>query len=471
VLASVLELMPLLLFAAVCGVLMLGYPVALSLAGTSLIFAGIGYGLLQMGLPVPFETTYLGAMPNRLYGIMTNTTLLAVPLFILMGVLLEKSRVAETLLDAMALAFGNLRGGLGISVILVGMLLAASTGIVGATVVTMGLLSLPTMLKRGYSPALATGSICATGTLGQIIPPSIALVLLGDVLSTAYQQAQLAMGVWSPKTVSVGDLFVGALIPGVLLVVAYIVFMLFIAWFRPAMAPPADRQELMQELGHSGSIWPLLLKGLVPPVLLIVAVLGSILGGFATPTEASAVGAFGALLLALAKGRLSISMLREVVRSTTQVTSMVFLILIGATLFSLVFRAFGGEELVTDMFQGMPGGVVGATLVVMLVIFLLGFILDFIEITFVVVPIVGPVLLAMGVDPIWLGIMIAVNLQTSFLTPPFGFALFYLRGVAPASVPTSAIYRGVIPFIGLQLAMLLALALFPGLATWLPSLL
>ncbi|MDR5893950.1 MULTISPECIES: TRAP transporter large permease subunit [Halomonas] len=468
-LATLLEFMPLVMFAAVCGVLMLGYPVALSLAGTALIFAGIGYALIQMGVPVPFETRYLGAMPNRLYGIMTNQTLLAVPLFVLMGVLLEKSRIAETLLDAMSLAFGALRGGLGIAVVLVGMLLAASTGIVGATVVTMGLLSLPTMLKRGYAPSLATGSICATGTLGQIIPPSIALVLLGDVLNNAYQQAQLSMGVWSPRTLSVGDLFIGALVPGLLLVGAYILYLVITAWVKPEAAPPANRDSLMKELGHTGSLWPLLLKGLVPPVLLIVAVLGSILGGFATPTEASAVGAFGAFLLALVNRRLNLPVLREVVQSTAQVTSMVFLILIGAALFSLVFRAFGGEELVTELFEALPGGVVGATLVVMVVIFLLGFILDFIEITFVVVPIVGPVLLAMGVDPIWLGIMIAVNLQTSFLTPPFGFALFYLRGVTPASVPTSAIYRGVIPFIAMQLCMLLALALMPGLATWLPS--
>lgn len=464
-----LDYMPLFLFATICVVLMLGYPVALSLAGTALAFAGLGMGLEALGVALHFEANFLSAMPNRVYGIMTNQTLLAVPLFVLMGVLLEKSRVAETLLDAMTLAFGSLRGGLGIAVILVGMLLAASTGIVGATVVTMGLLSLPTMLKRGYSPALATGTICATGTLGQIIPPSIALVLLGDVLSNAYQQAQLAMGVWSPKTVSVGDLFVGALIPGLILVLAYIVYVILTAWLRPRLAPPVDRQALMQELGHRGSVWPLLLKGLVPPVVLIVAVLGSILGGFATPTEASAVGAFGALVLALVKGRVSLAMLQEVTRTTTQVTSMVFLILIGATLFSLVFRAYGGEALVTELFESMPGGLVGAMLIVMLVMFLLGFILDFIEITFVVVPIVGPVLLAMGIDPVWLGVMIAINLQTSFLTPPFGFALFYLRGVTPESVPTSAIYRGVIPFILLQLSMLLALAAFPELATWLPA--
>ncbi|TDR51903.1 tripartite ATP-independent transporter DctM subunit [Halomonas ventosae] len=464
-----LEFMPLVLFLVICLVLMAGYPVALSLAGTALAFAGLGLGLESLGIDAHFDAGYLGAFPNRLYGIMTNQTLLAVPLFVLMGVLLEKSKVAETLLDAMAMLFGSLRGGLGISVTLVGMLLAASTGIVGATVVTMGLMSLPTMLKRGYSMPLATGTICATGTLGQIIPPSIALVLLGDVLSSAYQQAQLSMGIFSPKTVSVGDLFMGALVPGLILVVLYIAYVSVVAWLRPQSAPAADRQELMAELGHEGGLGWLLIKGLVPPIVLIVAVLGSILGGFATPTEASAVGAFGAMILALAYRRLDLQTLKEVLRSTTHVTTMVFMILIGAALFSLVFRAYGGEELVTDLFENMPGGVIGATLIVMLVIFLLGFILDFIEITFVVVPIVGPILLAMGLDPIWLGIMIAINLQTSFLTPPFGFALFYLRGVAPDTVPTSAIYKGVIPFIGLQLCMLLALAWFPELATWLPD--
>ncbi|MGC3873865.1 TRAP transporter large permease [Halomonas sp. GXIMD04776] len=464
-----LELMPLVLFAVICVVLMFGYPVALSLAGTALAFAGLGMGLQTMGIDAHFDSSFLSAFPNRLYGIMTNQTLLAVPLFVLMGVLLEKSKVAETLLDAMALLFGSLRGGLGISVTLVGMLLAASTGIVGATVVTMGLLSLPTMLKRGYSMSLATGTICATGTLGQIIPPSIALVLLGDVLSSAYQQAQLTMGIFSPKTVSVGDLFMGALVPGLILVMLYIAYVAIIAWLKPAAAPPANRDELMTELGHQGGLGTLLLKGLIPPILLIIAVLGSILGGLATPTEASAVGAFGALILALAYRKLDFATLKDALMSTTRVTSMVFLILIGAALFSLVFRAYGGEELIQDLFNDMPGGVVGATLVVMLVIFLLGFILDFIEITFVVVPIIGPILLAMGLDPIWLGIMIAINLQTSFLTPPFGFALFYLRGVAPASVPTTAIYRGVVPFIMLQLAMLVALAFFPGLATWLPN--
>jgi tripartite ATP-independent transporter DctM subunit len=370
--------------------------------------------------------------------------------------------VAEELLGTMAKVFGGLRGGLGISVILVGMLLAASTGIVGATVVTMGLLSLPSMLRSGYSPTLATGTICATGTLGQIIPPSIALVLLGDILSNAYQRAQLSMDIFTPKTVSVGDLFVGALVPGLLLVAMYMLYMLMYAALKPESAPPATGEKV-----NAGEI----IKGLLPPLVLIMIVLGSILAGAATPTEAAGIGAIGALLLALAKGQMDFSRLQEVVINTMEVTCMVFMILIGAAVFSLVFRGFGGEELIQHFFLDMPGGVVGATLVVMLVIFLLGFILDFIEITFVVVPIVGPILLAMGVDPIWLGIMIALNLQTSFLTPPFGFALFYLRGVTPDSLPTSAIYRGVIPFIIIQLIAMAALWYWPEMATGLPALL
>nr|WP_255487200.1 TRAP transporter large permease subunit [Oceanospirillum sediminis] len=451
------------MFGAVCVVLMMGYPVALSLAGTALVFA---FGGAAAGV---FDMAFLQAFPNRLYGIMTNQTLIAVPLFVLMGVLLEKSKVAETLLDAMALLFGSIRGGLGISVVVVGMLLAASTGIVGATVVTMGLISLPTMLKRGYSPSLATGAICATGTLGQIIPPSIALVLLGDVLSSAYQQAQLNMGVFSPKTVSVGDLFVGAMIPGLLLVMAYIIYMMSVAFMKPEAAPAVSREQIQADRNVQEPLVLILLKGLVPPVVLIIAVLGSILTGAATPTEAAGVGAFGAAILAGVQRQLSMKMLAEVVRSTTNVTAMVFMILIGASIFSLVFRGFGGEELIHHWFDNMPGGVVGAMIIVMLVMFLLGFILDFIEITFVVVPIVAPVLLMMGLDPVWLGIMMAINLQTSFLTPPFGFALFYLRGVAPPSVPTSAIYKGVIPFILIQVTMLLALTMWPELATWLPG--
>ena len=448
------EMIPFLMFVTVCLVLMAGYPVALSLAGTALLFAAVG------SLTGHFDMAFLQALPNRLFGTMENTTLIAVPLFVLMGVMLEKSRLSEDLLESMADLFGRFRSGLGISVVLVGALLAASTGIVGATVVTMGLMSLPTMLKRGYSPAQATGVIAATGTLGQIIPPSIALVLLGDTLSSAYQQAQLNMGIFTPKTVSIGDLFVGALIPGLILVVMYCLYMIFLA--RPSLPETEDAVSANHSLAK-------VMRNLLPPVILIVAVLGSILAGAATPTEAAGVGAFGATVLAAIKGQLSIARLREVVQSTTEVTSMVFLILIGAAVFSLVFRGFGGEELVEQFFAGLPGGVVAATLLVMLVIFLLGFILDFIEITFVVVPIVAPVLLAMGLDPIWLGVMIAINLQTSFLTPPFGFALFYLRGVAPATVETSDMYRGVAPFILFQLLLMLLLSIWPQIATWLPS--
>ncbi len=444
----------LIMFAVVCLALMLGYPVAFTLAGTALAFAAGGI------IAGAFDPSFLSALPGRLFGTIGNSTLIAVPLFIMMGVILEKSRVAEELLSSMARVFGRARGGLGVSVIVVGMLLAASTGIVGATVVTMGLLSLPSMLRGGYKPSLAAGTICATGTLGQIIPPSIALVLLGDVLSNAYQQAQLSMNIYNPKTVSVGDLFVGALFPGLLLVLLYVAYMLVHAWWQPDSAPPAEEEPISARE---------LLAGLVPPLLLIAVVLGSILLGAATPTEAAGVGAVGALLLALAKRQMSRARLQEVVLDTMQVTCMVFMILIGAAVFSLVFRGFGGEELIHEMFAGLPGGVVGATLLVMLIIFLLGFILDFIEITFVVVPIVGPILLAMGLDPIWLGIMIAINLQTSFLTPPFGFALFYLRGVAPPELTTGAIYRGVIPFILIQLLVLGLLSAWPGLATWLPD--
>ncbi|GAA6206259.1 TRAP transporter large permease subunit [Thalassotalea sp. SU-HH00458] len=457
-----MEYIALLMFVVVCLVLLLGYPVALSLAGTALIFAGLG-SVFNI-----FEPAFLTALPSRIYGVMNNQTLLAVPLFVFMGAMLERSKIAENLLNAMSVLFGRFNGGLGISVTLVGMLLAASTGIVGATVVTMGLLSLPTMLKRGYNPQFSTGIICATGTLGQIIPPSIALVLLGDVLSSAYQKAQLQMGIFSPETVSVGDLFAGAVIPGLILVFLYMLYCLIYAYLKPNEVPSLTPQDI-KEIQGNRSKTSLMLSALVPPLLLMFAVLGSILLGFATPTEAAGVGAMGAVILALFQKQLSRENLIAVMQSTVKITSMVFLILIGASLFSLVFRGFGGEELVQGFFEGMPGGVVGATLIVMLVIFLLGFILDFIEITFVVVPIVAPILLAMGLDPIWLGIMIAINLQTSFLTPPFGFALFYLRGVADKAIKTSAIYRGVIPFILMQLLLLLALAKWPELITWLPS--
>ena len=444
------------MFALVCVVLLFGYPVAFSLAGTALLFAGLGY------LTGTFDGAFLQAMPNRLYGIMTNQTLLAVPLFVFMGVVLEKAKIAEQLLLTMSGVFGRLRGGLAISVILVGMLLAASTGIVGATVVTMGLLSLPSMLKQGYHPAFATGSICATGTLGQIIPPSIALVLLGDVLSSSYQQAQLKQGIFSPESVSVGDLFIGALLPGLMLVLLYMLYTVLVAIFKPDWLPAPAKQQQSIKLADVA-------KSLLPPLLLIFAVLGSILLGYATPTEAAGVGASGALLIALLKRQLTLARLQEILLNTLTVTSMVFLILIGAALFSLVFRGFGGESLIHHLFDNLPGGVLTAMFVVMLVIFLLGFILDFIEITFIVVPLVGPVLLMMGVDPIWLGIMIALNLQTSFLTPPFGFALFYLRGVAPPDVKTADIYRGVVPFVVIQLLLLVGLAVWPELATWLPD--
>jgi len=460
-----MELMPLLLFICICLVLVAGYPVAFTLAGTSIFFAGIGV------LTGTFDTSFLSAVPNRIYGsIIANTTLFAVPMFVFMGVMLEKSKIAEDLLGGMALLFGRMRGGLGLSVILVGMLLAASTGIVGATVVTMSVLSLPTMLKAGYKPSLATGTICATGTLGQIIPPSIALVLLGDVISNAYQQAQINMGVFSTQTVSVGDLFAGAIIPGLLLVVLYSFYMLGVAFFKDDYAPPA-RQEDIDAIKENSSLLEKVLKSLLPPLLLIIAVLGSILFGVATPTEAAGVGGFGAMLLAFAKGQLNLKIFKEVSISTAKVSSMVYMILIGAAIFSLVFRGFSGDILIEEFFESLPGGVVMAVSLVMLVVFLLGFILDFIEITYMVVPIVGPILLAMGLDPIWLGIMLAVNLQTSFLTPPFGFALFYLRGAAPDSILTKDIYKGVIPFILIQVFMLALLALWPEIITWLPSLL
>ncbi len=461
---SLTQYAPLYMFALVFLMLLLGYPVALTLAGTALLSASLG---IAAGV---FEPSFLLAVPSRLYGIIINQTLIAVPLFVLMGIILEKSRIAENLLHAMSNLFGRRPGGLGIAVTLVGMLMAASTGIVGATVVTMGLMSLPTMVKNGYDPRLATGTICATGTLGQIIPPSIALVLLGDVLANAYQQAQLNMGIFSPKTVSVGDLFAGAIVPGLMLVAMYIAYLSVVAWTNPERAPSAQQQVDVESAGSKDGRTALL-ASLIPPLILIFTVLGSILFGLATPTEAAGVGAMGAMLIALYHGSINLEQLKLITRSTTETTSMVFFILIGASIFSLVFRGFGGDELIQSIFQEMPGGVVGATLIVMLVIFLLGFILDFIEITFVVVPIVGPVLLAMGLDPVWLGIMIAINLQTSFLTPPFGFALFYLRGVAPDSIATTQIYRGVMPFIIIQLILLGMLAKWPAFATWLPGLL
>ena len=450
------EFIPLLMFGVICLVLLAGFPVAFSLAGTALIFAGVGI------LTGTFESAFLGAIPNRLYGDMTNMTLVAVPLFVFMGVLLEKSNLAQDLLSNMSEVIGGFRGSLAIAVIFVGALIAASTGIVGATVIAMGLISLPIMLSRQYDPSLSAGTICATGTLGQIIPPSIALVILGDVLSAAYQQSQLNIGNFSARTVSVGDLFMGALIPGIILVLCYAFYVIFRAYLSPQMAPSQDAEIIEGR-------WKIMLTSLLPPFVLITSVLGSILLGIATPTEAAGVGALGAIFLALSKGSLNRKNISEAVETTTEITAMVFMILLGSSIFSLVFRGFGGDDLITGIFTELPGGAFGAVLVVMIIIFLLGFILDFIQITLVVVPIVGPALLMLGVDPIWLGIMIAINLQTSFLTPPFGFALFYLRGVAPDNLATRDIYRGVVPFICIQIGLLIALAIFPQLVTALPQ--
>lgn len=452
-----MEWVALLMFAVVVVFLLAGFPVAFSLGGTALLFAFAG--VIGGG----FEDAFLSGIPSRIFGIMSNETLIAVPLFVFMGITLERAKIAEQLLETLSALFGSLRGGLGISVTVVGMLLAASTGIVGATVVTMGLLSLPTMLKRGYSAEIATGTICASGTLGQIIPPSIILVMLGDVMSAAYQRAQLSLGVFSPETVSVGDLFAGALIPGLMLVLMYILYIVGVAIVRPSVMPAHVADE------PGGVSLSAVLGALMAPLVLIFAVLGSILTGLATPTEAAGVGAAGALAIALQRREMSFDRLKDIMRGTLTVSSMVFLILVGASVFSLVFRGYGGDDGVQEILEALPGGVIGAVVAVMLVMFLLGFVLDFIEITFVVVPIVGPVLLAMGLDPVWLGIMIAINLQTSFLTPPFGFALFYLRGVAPDSVSTGQIYRGVIPFVAIQLLALIVLALFPSIVTWLPD--
>ncbi len=513
------------MFAVLCVALMAGFPVAFTLAGTALAFALIGWAFgAQLSL---------GALPSRIFGVMTNEVLIAVPLFVFMGVMLERSKVAEDLLEAMAGLFGGRRGGLAISVTIVGALLAASTGIVGATVVTMGLMSLPTMLKHGYSPRLATGAIAASGTLGQIIPPSIVLVILGDQLSNAYRQAQLDAGNFAPDSVSVGDLFAAALIPGLMLVLLYIAYLAAMAVLRPQDVPALPRATT---IGVARAV-----SALAPPVVLIVAVLGSILAGVATPTEAASVGAVGALMLAALRGQgpqhalrrqpimlaglaaaglfaltamadlrvtrddipaadmlgigaavvlcaviawgLVVSLWRTghaellapVVYATVRITAMIFAIVIGASVFSLVFRDLGGEELVHAMLSDLPGGTLGAVLAVMAAMFVLGFFLDFLEITFVVVPLVAPVLLKMPMpdgslmSPLWLAVMMAVNLQTSFLTPPFGFALFYLRGVAPDSVRTSDIYRGIVPFVGIQVLMLALLWFAPHLATWLPG--
>ncbi len=448
-----------LMFFGIIGFLLLGFPVAFSLAGVSLGFGAVGW---FFGV---FDPSNFGSLPNRYIGFMTNEVLVAVPLFIFMGVMLERSQIAEQLLLTMGKLFGNLRGGLGISVILVGAMLAASTGVVGATVVTMGLISLPAMLRAGYDPKIATGVICASGTLGQIIPPSTVLIFMGDMLSGINSQVQMAKGNFAPVPVSVGDLFAGAVLPGLLLVGLYLAYVIFKAITDPAAMPatpvsPEDRATLGRDI----------MVALVPPLLLIMAVLGSILGGIATPTEAASVGAVGAMVLAALRWRLSFSILQQTVISTATITSMVFVILLGASVFSVVFRLMGGDNLVHEFLSNLPGGTLAAVAVVMAIMFLLGFILDTFEIIFIVIPITAPVLLALDVDPVWLGVLVGVNLQTSFLTPPFGFALFYLRGVAPADLPTSAIYKGIIPFVILQIIAIAILFAFPGIVTWLPRL-
>ena len=440
--------------------LLSGYPVAFTISGVPLLFAFIGYSLNI------FDLSYVSALPNRIYGIMTNDLLISVPLFVFMGVMLQKSKIAEELLESMSILMNNVRSGLTISVTLVGALLAASTGIVGATVVTMGLLSLPTMLKKGYSPSLATGTICAAGTLGQIIPPSIVLILLSDQISASYQQAQLALGNFSPDSVSVTDLFVGALLPGLGLVFLYILWQFLNSYINPNTVP---KKDLKYNKDETFKIYKQVFKALLPPLILIIAVLGSILGGLATPTESAGVGAIGAILLAFLKKQLNFKILKEVVENTAKTTSMVFIILVGAALFSLVFRGYGGDEIVAHFLTNLSGGVITSIIITMVVIFLLGFFLEVFEIIYVVVPIIGPAILMMGVDPLWFAIMIAINLQTSFLTPPFGFALFYLRGVAPSHVLTSQIYKGAIPFVIIQLLMLVILWFYPELATHLPK--
>ena len=450
---SLPETFSILLVAAAVAALLIGYPVALTLAGVSLAFALLGDALGLMNIAI------LGALPQRIFGVMTNDVLLALPMFIFMGVMFEQSRIAEELLERVGRLFGPLRGGLGYAVVLVGALLAASTGLVGATAVTMGLIMLPSMLRHGYDPRLASGTVAASATLAQIVPPSTVLILLGDQINIAFQSAQLAKGSFAPDVVSVGDLFAGALGPSLLLVALNLAYIALVAWLKPASAPA---------IPAGGAQKKGLLEVLLAPVVLIVAVLGSILFGIATPTEAAAVGAVGSILLAWRRAPLA-PMLRPVVDKTAQITAMIFLILIGATLFSLVFRALSGDDMVARALTDLPGGAGGAVLIVMLAVFLLGFVMDAFEIIFVVIPIVAPALLMLpGIDPIWLGIMIAVNLQTSYMHPPLGPTLFFLRGVAPPEITTRHIYVGIIPFVAIQLIALVVLWFWPGLATALP---
>ena len=426
------------MFLALTVLLLAGFPVAFTLLGTALFFGLMG-----------FEWNFFNMLPMRIWGIMSNYTLIAVPLFIFMGVMLERSGLAANLLRAMAMIFGKLRGGLAVAVVVVGALLGASTGIVGATVVTMGLLALPTMMENRYQHELATGTIAASGTLGQIIPPSIVLVLLGDIIG-----------------VSVGDLFIGAVLPGLLLVLVYIIYILVFSAFKPEAAPPVEYRP--QESGTHESLSVYVLKALVPPLLLMILVLGSIFAGIASPTEAAGVGAAGATILCIINRKFSLKILRQVMETTTQLTSMVFIILTGAAAFGLVFRGLGGDMVIREFVTHIPFGKWGVLLTVMMVIFIAGFFLDFIEITFIHIPVLAPIMKSFGFDPIWFSILFAVNLQTSFLTPPFGFALFYLKGVSPPGIETTEIYRGIIPFVLLQVVVLGIIIMWPEIATWLP---
>lgn len=504
------------MFGALVAFILLGYPVAFTIAGVATGFAVLGFALGQ------FDLQFMGAMGQRFFGVLTNPVLTAIPLFVLMGVILEKSRIAEDLLETMGRLFGRMNGGLGVSVVLVGALLAASTGIVGATVVAMGLIALPTMLRNGYDPKLASGMVCTAGTLGQIIPPSTLLIILADVMSNAFQQAQYAQGKFSIETISVGQTFAAAMVPGLLLVVIYCLYILARAWISPSVAPAMSEHVEKPTFEEITS-------AVIPPILLIIAVLGSILGGIASPNEAASVGAIGAILLAgrrlgvstktimLATAALLIlaiaatlmpvrlqrsdvsgsgyilaviyaglalfafgvvlhilliaikdGLLKAALLSTMTVTSMIFATILMASFFSLVFVGLGGEDRVHEILKEMPGGATGALIFAMLFVFVLGFFLDFVEISVILLPVLIPPLILMGIDPIWLTVLIAINLQTSFLTPPFGFSLFYLRGAAPKEITTGQIYKGVVPFILLQIAAVAILWAFPPIATWLP---
>jgi len=433
-----MDFLPAWMFVALFGLLLIGYPVAFTIGALALLFGWLGFGL-----------NFFNLLPLRIWGVMTNFTLVAVPLFVFMGVTLERSGLAEELLDTMALLFGRLRGGLSISVTVVGALLAASTGIVGATTVTMGLLALPTMLRRNYSPEMATGTIAASGTLGQIIPPSIVLVVLADIMN-----------------ISVGDLFMGAVFPGLVLVGLYLTYILVIGFLRPDWAPAIPAEELASI--SRMELFQRVMRSLVPPLTLMLAVLGSIFAGIASPTEAAAVGASAALVLVMWNGKFNMAMLNGVMRTTVRLTSMVFIILVGAQAFGLTFRGLGGDDLIREFLATLPFGATGVLVIVMITLFLAGFFLDFIEITFIHVPVLTPLMVYYGFNPVWFAVLIAVNLQTSFLTPPFGYALFYLKSVCPPGVTTAHIYKGIIPFVTLQMIGLIIVVNFPQLVLWLP---